>query len=303
MKSRFFAICLTVLAVLAAIRLMNRNAPQFQFGTLHAHTKPAIGQPSAIVRALRPNFPYSVIAGGAYSPGELRFADSKDAIIRAHYADFDISRAKMMTLTDDRFEYVSYRVKNQIFWTKKKLRIPKGELLVSDGHNFARARCGNRLSDQPHETAASAHEPDSALLSLPPVSLETLPNLAFAEPPALNEIPPAVIPAESRSGAAAPLPEYSRPLVPLGSIWVGRPVVGGGLVPISPALAPIVSTGGTPAPPTPPGITPLPPPVMPPSPPPVTPIPEPGTIYLFLISLVVSVWMLLRISPKDKSQR
>jgi len=57
-------------------------------------------------------------------------------------------------------------VKDQVYWTKKKLRIPKGELLWSDGTSYARARCGNRLSDQPHDPPAAA-EPEEAVLSLP----------------------------------------------------------------------------------------------------------------------------------------
>jgi hypothetical protein len=301
MKSRFFAICLSLVVVFSAIRFMTRYAPQF--GTLQKHTSPATAPPSALVRSLRPNFPYSVIAGGAYSPGELRFADNKDTVVRAHYADFDISHAKMVTLTDDRFEYVSYRVQNQVYWTKKKLRIPKGELLLSDGHNYARARCGNRLSDKPHEAASSAHEPDPALLSLPPVTILTLPNLALAEPPALGGIPGTAIPLESRSGATTPAPGYSQPLVPLEPVWGGQPVVGGGLIPILPAPLPVVPTGGTPTIPSPPmtPVTPVTPPATPPTPP-VAPIPEPSTVYLFLISLMISVWALLRISQKDKSE-
>lgn len=301
MKSRFFVICASVLAVIAAICFFFRHAPQS--GTLQQHTSPAVTPPSAIVRSLRPNFPYSVIAGGAYSPGELRFADSKDPVVRSHYADFDISHAKMMTLTDDRFEYVSYRVHNQVYWTKNKLRIPKGELLLSDGHNFARARCGNRLSDQPHESASSVREPDPALLSLPPVTLQSLPKLALAEPPALGGIPGTAIPLESRSGATSPPPEYNQPLVPVEPVWGGQPVVGGGLIPVSPPLPPVVPTGGTPTIPSPPltPVTPVTPPATPPTPP-VAPIPEPSTVYLFLVSLVISVWALLRISSNDKSE-
>ena len=210
-----------------------------------------------------------------------------------------------MTLTDDRFEYVSYRVQNQIYWTKNKLRIPKGELLLSDGHNYARARCGNRLSDQQHKSAASAHEPHSALLSLPPVTIQTLPELALAEPPALEGIPGTAIPLESRSGAATPAPEYSQPLVPLepaaggGQSSVGGSFVSGNsFVPVAPAPLRVVSTGGTPTIPAPPPTT----PVSPPTTPPVAPIPEPSTVYLFLVSLVISLGALLRISQKDKSE-
>jgi hypothetical protein len=37
-------------------------------------------------------------------------------------------------------------------------------------------------------------------------------------------------------------------------------------------------------------------------PPVITPVPEPSTIFMFLISLAVSVWALLRISPRKEAE-
>ena len=151
-------------------------------------TLPAVEGPSALVRSLRPSYPYSVIPGGVYSLRELEFADGRDTVVRSHYANFDVKNAKLVSLTDDRYQYVSYRLKDQVYWTNKKLRIPKGELLLTDGISYARARCGNRLSDKPGN-AVSVNEPSSSMLSLGPVTPVTLPNLALAEPPAFGDIP------------------------------------------------------------------------------------------------------------------
>ena len=80
---------------------------------------------SSLSRALRPIYPYSVIPGGAFSPTELRSAAARDPHVGRHYNDFDLRHTRLVTLTADRYQYVSFRVKNHIFWTRKALRIPK----------------------------------------------------------------------------------------------------------------------------------------------------------------------------------
>ena len=69
--------------------------------------------------------------------------------------------------------YVSYRKNNSIFATRKQLRIPKGELVLTDGTHLARARCGNRLSDTPAEPTSAQEEPTPDLMMGPltPASL------------------------------------------------------------------------------------------------------------------------------------
>jgi len=104
---------------------------------------------SAFLRSIRPVYPYSVIPGGVYSPRELRNSVTHDAVIASHYAGFDIAHARLLRTTASMLRYVSYRKSDQVVWTRRPLRIPKGELLLSDGFSFARARCGNRLSSTP----------------------------------------------------------------------------------------------------------------------------------------------------------
>jgi hypothetical protein len=263
------------------------------------HTASTVG-PSALVRSLRPNYPYSIIAGGAYSAEELQFANSKDAVVRSHYSDFNTRHTQVLRLLDDRYQYVSYRVKDQVYWTKRKLRIPSGELILTDGVHYARARCGNRLSDQPH-AAISSNEPSTALLSLPTANVDMLPSLALAEPP----VPGGTIAAEPRDSRTtavapetlAPLTSAERPLIPLDSVWGGQPVVspGGGF--ISPGLpAGRPQSPGTTAPNTPTD------PILP-QPPvtPSTPVPEPSTVCMFLITLLFVGWALLRM-PREEDK-
>jgi uncharacterized membrane protein YgcG len=111
-------------------------------------------------------YPYSVIAGGAQSAQELREAAAVDPVVAQHYADFDITKARRVTLYAPKLVYVSYRVGNKVFWTKHKLALRKGEAMLSDGRNMARSRCGNRISVMPVRPNAP-FEPTSSELDGP----------------------------------------------------------------------------------------------------------------------------------------
>lgn len=125
----------------------------------------------AAIRSLRPVYPYSVIPGGVYAPGELKNAVAKDKAVREHYSGFNTDHVQFVTLASDCYRYVSFRQGDQIYWTRKKLRIPKGEVLFTDGVNYARTRCGNRLAEQPSPTQISVLEPPAEVLSPPPFRL------------------------------------------------------------------------------------------------------------------------------------
>ena len=232
-KSRLgYLLCAIVgaLAIGAAIRSFH------QFGSISGHTIPAQDRPSALVRSLRPNFPYSVIAGGAYSNGELSYATTQDSVVHAHYADFKTKQAKLVQLTDDSYQYASYRVKNQVYWTKKKLRIPKGELLWSDGNSYARARCGNRLSSEA-KTPTRPQEPTDAL-SLPPIRPDMLPKLTLTEAPVLSDVPQN----ESSRTSAVDVPSVVK-VSPEEQAWGVGPYPGSTLL-VAPVGTPSFSGGG-----------------------------------------------------------
>ncbi|HEY3939806.1 MAG TPA: hypothetical protein VGL97_20415 [Bryobacteraceae bacterium] len=257
------------------------------FGPISGHTAPLAKQVPALVRSLRPNYPYSVIPGGAYSAAELRYVDKNDPIVRDHYADFDIRAVRLVQLTEDRYQYVSYRLHNKIYWTHKKLRIPRGEYLLTDGHTYARARCGNRLSDNSHRQTCP-QEPTASALSLPPLGLQNLPNLQLAEAPPPGEL--------TQEFPVLPNPaERLAPVLPngaLATIPAETPPTPTTYVPIAPFFPPsLPSPGGVYLPPSR-----LPPPVSFPGIP--LPVPEPSSIYLFVITFLVSLWGLTRMIPK-----
>jgi len=139
-------------------------------------------------------YPYSVIAGGAQSPQELREAMASDPVVAQHYADFDITKAHRVTLDAPKLVYVSYRIGNKVFWTKNKLALRKGEAMLSDGSNMARTRCGNRISVLPVRPNAPA-EPTSSELDGPEFpAIVSSPYLA-----AFSASPPSVFPGPVQS--------------------------------------------------------------------------------------------------------
>lgn len=119
-----------------------------------------------------PVYRYSVVPGGVHSAAGLHHALLTDPVARGHYLGFNASRAHLMRAVADQRYYVSYRKEKRIFWTRKPLVIPKGELLITDGENYARTRCGNRLSlTPPPGTVDAPPQPSEAALD----SLEGLP--------------------------------------------------------------------------------------------------------------------------------
>jgi PEP-CTERM motif len=224
-------------------------------------------------------YPYSIIAGGAESPKELKEAAAADPVVAQHYADFDITKAHRVTLDSPQLMYVSYRIGNKVFWTKHKLALRKGEPMLSDGHNMARTRCGNRVSVLPVRPNAPA-EPTSSELDAPVFpAIVSSPYLAAysVAPPALYSGP---IPSPGGPGASFVLVAPFFPLPGGGGIVGSKssstppPGVGGGTPPPGGGggTPPPGGGGGTP----PPGGGGTPPPVG---------VPEPGTAALVLIGL------------------
>lgn len=273
----------------------------------------------AASRSLRPNFPYSVIAGGAYSPAELRYAAKTDHLVSGHYDDFDLKSAHLVRLTDDRFQYVSYRLKNHIYWTRRKLRIPKGEVLLTDGTNFARTRCGNRLSSKPGET--SPEQPAERTLSLPPFTPAQLTKgeVTLAPPPPVDELlagAPALpfdlprlapyVPFQNLGGVPVaqqiwpPFEAYPPGIVPVvaGPPPIGPGTPGGPVVVVPPGTPPTAAPPDSPI-----TVTPILPivPVIPGTPTtPISEVPEPASWSLLAASISGLLWLLARVMRTDK---
>ena len=92
---------------------------------------------------------YSVVPGGVADGAELARLVRSDRAVGAHYAGFDVARARPVTVSRPRAVYVSYRKGDRIYWTSRKLMLQAGETLLTDGRNEMRARCANWISDLP----------------------------------------------------------------------------------------------------------------------------------------------------------
>lgn len=118
-----------------------------------------------------------MIPGGVKDSDDLRYAALRDYVVRRHYARFDFSHARLLRAAEAREVYLSYRIRNAVYWTRRKVRLHPGELLLTDGKITARARCGNQISDtiQPE---VSNEEPDANVMDQPVLSVDAAPSLS-----------------------------------------------------------------------------------------------------------------------------
>ena len=113
----------------------------------------------------RPVHPYSVVFEGLSGPEEMAAAIKEDKVVSEHYAGLIPARFRAEKLQADRQGYVSYRVRDKIFWTKRMMTLKKGEMVLTDGSTMLRGRCGNLVSASPMEpVAAPGSEPEEAVL-------------------------------------------------------------------------------------------------------------------------------------------
>lgn len=208
-------------------------------------------------------FPYSVVDGGVHSVQELRSAIWRDPVVAKHYSNFNIDKARVIEAKADRNFHVSYRIGDEIFWTKKKLKVAKGEKLITDDTNVSRTRCANILSEVlPGRTSPDEPAPEVFNEPLDPLVHEFLqePN----RPLIVSQNPPETTPTSPNPGSGT---NETPPLL--------EP---------TPFIPPVLIGGG------PPGPTPTPPPGPGPGPGPApVPVPEPNTI-LFIGFGLASLW-------------
>jgi len=124
-------------------------------------------------KPLRLVYRNSVVPGGVHSAAELAAVMRRDPIAAAHYANFNVAAAHLVQVEKSRMVHVSYRIGNQIYWTKNKVRLALGEALLSDGEHLIRARCGNRIADTV-EGPVLLNEPAPEVLETAFVSAEDL---------------------------------------------------------------------------------------------------------------------------------
>jgi PEP-CTERM motif-containing protein len=167
-NTKSFSLAISCCALILAGAALYRGIKQYNRGPLEERNSVAFSAAGFKGNAPfgHPYFRYSVIPGGAHSPEDLRRALRNDDVVRTHYADFKADSARVVVLDRDRLAFVSYRVGDQVFWTRKPVHLRKGETLLSDGTHLARTRCGNRISDDPPKPNAAA-EPEESALSAP----------------------------------------------------------------------------------------------------------------------------------------
>lgn len=140
--------------------------------------------------AARPIYNGSVIPGGAYSPDELRAAMDRDPVVAAHYRRAAVGEMRAVTLTAGRAAYVSYRVNDRVYWTRRRVWIRPGETVLTDGVTSVRARCGNCISDTPQGPVAAVDPAHGELedFVVPPLPDRNLDGAAAEAEPRLGDL-------------------------------------------------------------------------------------------------------------------
>jgi hypothetical protein len=119
-----------------------------------------------------------VVPGGVRTLDELREAIRRDRVVASHYSDFDFKSARVIELKRGRLAYLSYRIGEKIFWTKRQMALRAGEKLITDGKVMARTRCGNRVAAAPQKEV-SPDEPRAEAFEDPFVAGGGIAHLAY----------------------------------------------------------------------------------------------------------------------------
>ncbi len=193
-----------------------------KYQTLGREEKPSSQAPR--LARVRPVYPHSIIEGGIGGAGELRRAIMLDSVVASHFSDFNISNGRIIELPVEKTAYVSYRANGNIYWTKKKVKLAKGEKVITDGKNYARARCGNRISEV-SMSPTSPKEPSPEVFDKPiqpkekflPAPLGT--SESSFSPPVAMALPLA---AEAGNSSHRPIPLAYVPGIVGGGIAAGK---------------------------------------------------------------------------------
>lgn len=175
-------------------------------------------------------YPYSVVPGGVTSADELRLAAAHDSVVASHYAGFDYRHAHLVQVKQAQKVYLSYRLRNKVYWTVRQASLHPGEKLLTDGTMTARTRCGNQVSVLPH-LAISPDEPTLAQLDRPDAMASGIEGLPGAPDSRLLAIDPPLPFGPSHTGPTGIVGGGGPPGVfvppPVGS-GGGGPGAGGG---------------------------------------------------------------------------
>jgi len=175
-------------------------------------------------RAGRPIYPYSIVPGGVHDPKELAQVFDHDPVVSAHYRAFDFRNARVVQLSEDKTVFVSYRIANHVYWTTKRVRLRRGEKVITDGKMTLRTRCGNQVSETARQEV-SPKEPSIARMEEP-----------VGDGGSATAIP---FPVNFDSALTRPSLQSFGPAVP-GYGWIAN---NGGLLSLYPPPLPVCSPG------------------------------------------------------------
>ena len=289
------ALTLLLVAGLPAAWLIHRKVDKPNHSPISAKFARATQPQKNNSKDQRAVFKYSVVPGGVRSQAELEAAAKRDPLVRRHYQGIHFDNVKETHLDHDMQAYVSYRVKDKIYWTQRKLNLHKGELVLTDGKNMVRGRCGNRVSltkviappgpepSDPEFDVTEAHPP---AVAAPPVLMASA-----AKPHAPGVAP--LLPAAVGGGAVAVAASHSKLPYLIPATLVG----GAGALYAKNGGNSFVPTG-----PSTPNNPPVIPPATPPATPPVTDAPEPSaSIWLLALGFGwLFVWSRRRTSKRPQ---
>jgi hypothetical protein len=218
---------LTVLCAIAALNYLSPSLfrssrevePSRESAEASRNLVLAVQQEALAEIEKRPIYPYSLVPGGVRTVHELKQAAEHDPVVAAHYAGFDFDHARIVRLRRALAAYVSYRMGNNVFWTRHLIALKKGEMLITDGKIICRTRCANRVEEMPQQATSESE---------PPVMKFDEPIL----PPAGTAISNPPVPFQSALNRPAP---GLGPAPPLG---LYDPFTGGNITPIFPPPVP-----------------------------------------------------------------
>ncbi|MFN0105061.1 MAG: PEP-CTERM sorting domain-containing protein [Bryobacteraceae bacterium] len=201
-------------------------------------------------------YPWSVVAGGVDSPLAMRQAIQDDPVVESHYAGLNPAKFRAESLSAKRQGYVSYRIRDKVYWTRRLVTLQAGETILSDGRYMIRGRCGNLISSAPQDPVApEAVEPAEITMDIPVLAAQLMQSPAlpsettvesgkFKNPKQLGD--------SREMTSVLPSPEAHDPLPPA---WVagGNPRSGGGIAGVPSAGVGAASNPATLSTPAPPG--------------------------------------------------
>lgn len=168
---------------------------------------------------LRRVYRYSVIPGGVEDPEELRAAMARDTVVARHYERVRLTNLEEAVVHRSKFAYVSYRMRERVYWTRRPVLLRIGERLLTDGHTIIRARCGNQVAFTPRLPVAPVDPSDLDIVGelIPPPERKIPAGLVI--PPPLRKrfvpIPPIFPP----PGGGHPPPRINAGDPKLGVPW------------------------------------------------------------------------------------